>query len=543
MILIIPSAPKCSADSEVHSSLAAPAGDVRAHARKMAKTAPATPPPLVPPPRAPASTPERRARTSVNGVRIPAAEYEYDLAGTSRAKTRFKGMDGVVFDVFDEAACVSGSMAAVIRSKDPSMPADYAYPLSNVQSGVLETVLEYCYFHASTTRAAISDADADEWDDEFASLDPRHLCELASAAYYLDIKALVDLTCKTIAGMISGKSADEIRSTFCIENDMDGDFLGVLPSEWYSSAGGSARGNRFRTRMLTVERQARRLNKVRALRAKAQSGAPAEGEPIATASVEEIMNYIDGGKANGAGKSSGKRRRGKKKRANGDEGHVGENGTPVNGSETTSPPSTPRSRPPGIGATEDCEVKERLDHDTNKGEELVTSPTTPEQKSARPVVSDTAEKPDPEAASACVPPPEPHNPKPAKQRARKKAEKRRAGSTSTPASRASSEEGGVSAASCESKLGDEFDEEALHHMDEEVEAFRRKMIMADNEAHAKKRAILEVKLGEMQRRADEIERQMAVLAKEREAVRDGLARAQIELSNIPPGVSALYTAN
>ncbi|CAG8827212.1 24815_t:CDS:1, partial [Dentiscutata erythropus] len=33
------------------------------------------------------------------------------------------------------------------------------------------------------------------------------------------IKPLLDLTCKTVANMIRGKSTDEIRRTFNIEND------------------------------------------------------------------------------------------------------------------------------------------------------------------------------------------------------------------------------------------------------------------------------------------------------------------------------------
>ncbi len=507
----------------------------------MAATAPANfTAPVAPSSRA--STSEKRGRTLVNGVRIPAAEYEYDLAGPSRSKTRFKGMDGVVFDVFDEAACVSGCMAAVIRSKDPSMPADYAYPLSNVQSGVLETVLEYCYFHASTTRAAISDYEADEWDDEFASLDPRQLCELASAAYYLDIKALVDLTCKTIAGMISGKSADEIRSTFHIENDLDGDFLGVLPSEWYSS--GSTRGNRFRTRLLTVERHAKRLNKTRALRSAEETVQP-ENEAIASASVEEIMNYIDGGKPNGSQKSSGKRRRGKKKRAqspdrssesqNG-ESKSRENSTPPDGSDTASPPATPPNRPPAIEMREEEKGQEpvRLDHNT-KDVTLVTSPTTPEPKREESVSSDVC-KPDAlstpmEAAAA---PAETRSSKRARQRARKK-DRKRAAAAGESMDRASTEE---STASHESNgapqnFADEFDEEALHHMDEEVEAFARKLIMADNEANEKKRVTLQMQLQELQNRAAEIDTEMANLAKEREAVRDKLARTQIELANVP----------
>ena len=39
------------------------------------------------------------------------------------------------------------------------------------------------------------------------------------ASNYLDIKALLDIGCKTVANMIKGKSPDEIRKTFNIVND------------------------------------------------------------------------------------------------------------------------------------------------------------------------------------------------------------------------------------------------------------------------------------------------------------------------------------
>ena len=43
------------------------------------------------------------------------------------------------------------------------------------------------------------------------------------AANYLDIKGLLDVTCKTVANMIKGKNTDEIRRTFNITNDFTAD--------------------------------------------------------------------------------------------------------------------------------------------------------------------------------------------------------------------------------------------------------------------------------------------------------------------------------
>lgn len=42
---------------------------------------------------------------------------------------------------------------------------------------------------------------------------------IIKAANYLDIKGLLDVTCKTVANMIKGKTPEEIRKTFNIKND------------------------------------------------------------------------------------------------------------------------------------------------------------------------------------------------------------------------------------------------------------------------------------------------------------------------------------
>ena len=49
------------------------------------------------------------------------------------------------------------------------------------------------------------------------NVEPRF--ELILAANYLDIKALLDLTCAKVASTIKGKSPEEIRTQFNISSD------------------------------------------------------------------------------------------------------------------------------------------------------------------------------------------------------------------------------------------------------------------------------------------------------------------------------------
>jgi S-phase kinase-associated protein 1 len=58
------------------------------------------------------------------------------------------------------------------------------------------------------------------WDKEYADVDQPTIFQLMVAANYLDIKPLLELTCKTVANMINGKTPDEIRALFNIKNDL-----------------------------------------------------------------------------------------------------------------------------------------------------------------------------------------------------------------------------------------------------------------------------------------------------------------------------------
>jgi len=50
-------------------------------------------------------------------------------------------------------------------------------------------------------------------------VDQELLFELILAANYMDIKPLLDLTCAKVASMIKGKTPEQIRKTFNIQND------------------------------------------------------------------------------------------------------------------------------------------------------------------------------------------------------------------------------------------------------------------------------------------------------------------------------------
>lgn len=107
-------------------------------------------------------------------------------------------------------------------------------------------MIEWCIHHKGDPPAANDDdadsrkktTDIDEWDQKFMQVDQEMLfeiilvgswlctiyninlmCPTTQAANYLDIKALLDVGCKTVANMIKGKSPEEIRKTFNIQND------------------------------------------------------------------------------------------------------------------------------------------------------------------------------------------------------------------------------------------------------------------------------------------------------------------------------------
>lgn len=97
-------------------------------------------------------------------------------------------------------------------------------PLPNVTSQVLTEVLKYMEHLQDNplphTEEDTAKRELTEWEQKFCSaLDQATLFELILAANYLDSPKLLDVSCKAAAGMIRGKTTEEIRETFHIVND------------------------------------------------------------------------------------------------------------------------------------------------------------------------------------------------------------------------------------------------------------------------------------------------------------------------------------
>ncbi|XP_065643189.1 S-phase kinase-associated protein 1-like [Hydra vulgaris] len=125
--------------------------------------------------------------------------------------------DNEVFEVDVEIA--KASMIIGTMGSDDDEP----FPLLNVNAAILRKVIDWATHHKDDPPPPEDDEkrtdDIDPWDQEFLKVDQGTLFELILAANYLDIKGLLDVTCKTVAKMIKGKTSEEIRKLFNIKTD------------------------------------------------------------------------------------------------------------------------------------------------------------------------------------------------------------------------------------------------------------------------------------------------------------------------------------
>eukprot|EP01120_Amphizonella_sp_Union-15-10_P015573 TRINITY_DN8044_c0_g1_i1.p1 TRINITY_DN8044_c0_g1~~TRINITY_DN8044_c0_g1_i1.p1 ORF type:complete len:166 (+),score=32.99 TRINITY_DN8044_c0_g1_i1:90-587(+) len=146
------------------------------------------------------------------------------MSDGSTGNIKLQSSDDKSFEVPLDVAWMSLTIKNLWEDIGPDV--DTAIPLPNVSGKILEKVIEYCKHHQGSHQSTEDKKDNEKrtddisaWDQDFCKVDQATLFELILAANYLDIKPLLDLTCKTVANMIKGKTPEEIRKTFNIKND------------------------------------------------------------------------------------------------------------------------------------------------------------------------------------------------------------------------------------------------------------------------------------------------------------------------------------
>lgn len=139
--------------------------------------------------------------------------------------------EGSVHEVPLAVAKMSTLVATTIDDDDDDDDEDEIereIPLPNVTDSVLKLVIEYCTHH--TMEEAMTQIETplksskiedlvQQWYADFVKLEQSTLFELVTAANFMDIKPLLDLTCLAVSVAIKGKSASELRSIFNISNE------------------------------------------------------------------------------------------------------------------------------------------------------------------------------------------------------------------------------------------------------------------------------------------------------------------------------------
>ncbi|OCT88257.1 S-phase kinase-associated protein 1 [Xenopus laevis] len=167
-------------------------------------------------------------------VRLTAAEDSLKVYFTDSVGVKYKmpsiklqSSDGEIFEVDVEIAKQSVTIKTMLEDLGMDDEGDDdPVPLPNVNAAILKKVIQWCTHHKDDPPPPEDDENKEKrtddipvWDQEFLKVDQGTLFELILAANYLDIKGLLDVTCKTVANMIKGKTPEEIRKTFNIKND------------------------------------------------------------------------------------------------------------------------------------------------------------------------------------------------------------------------------------------------------------------------------------------------------------------------------------
>ena len=139
---------------------------------------------------------------------------------------KLRSADAEVFEVDVDVARMSATLRTMMDDLGLQQEEDEEIPIQNVNSSILRKVIQWATYHKQDPPVSDDDEnqekrsdDISSWDADFLKVDQGTLFEIILAANYLDMKGLLDVSCKQVANMIRGKTAEDIRKTFNIKND------------------------------------------------------------------------------------------------------------------------------------------------------------------------------------------------------------------------------------------------------------------------------------------------------------------------------------
>jgi len=149
------------------------------------------------------------------------------------AVVRLRSNDDQVFEVDAAAVKISSLVASAMNdgAGEDDDEAENEIPLPLVRAEILKMVVEFCEHYAkdpmnniSTPLRSSEMSDlVQEWYAEYIDPlknDQRILFDLILAANFMEVGPLLELGCSAVGSMMRGRTAEEIRVTFNITNDL-----------------------------------------------------------------------------------------------------------------------------------------------------------------------------------------------------------------------------------------------------------------------------------------------------------------------------------
>lgn len=134
--------------------------------------------------------------------------------------------DGAGFEMTVGMAKQSDTLSKLVEDIGVSTP----IPLDSLVSGdIMVKIVEYMVYHHDNPEA---NETTEKWDKDFLPADQHSLFNLLSAAHYLGLEGLVDLICQNIADSIKGKTPEQIRTLYNIEDDLTAEEKAAITKEF-----------------------------------------------------------------------------------------------------------------------------------------------------------------------------------------------------------------------------------------------------------------------------------------------------------------------